>query len=148
MSKSRRLSKRQITVIEELFSGETDEQGVLEKHGINSSTFAKWMRDEMFRRAFEERAAAAWRQSRTILAKYAPLAAAKLVELASKGRGETTRKACLDIISVGRDDQKRKGRGIEGGGDSGDADREEVMEFTERTASRLLAVLAEEGPAK
>jgi hypothetical protein len=94
-----RLSKKQVAVIEDLFAGELDEAAVLDKHKISRNRYNKWLADECFVEAFAERIARAYRQSQLIIARYAPLAAAKLVQLTGSDSAETARKACLDIIS-------------------------------------------------
>jgi len=99
MGKRKQLTKRQLAVIEDLFAGELDEQAVLDKHKISRNVYNKWLADECFAEQFNECIARAYRQSELIIARYAPLAAAKLVQLTESDKEETARKACLDIIS-------------------------------------------------
>jgi hypothetical protein len=99
MQKSKKLNKRQLAVLDDLFTGEPDEQAVLDKHAVSRQRYEQWLAQEQFAEQFERRIDRAYRQSRTILARYAPVAAAKLVELTSSAEEETARKACLDIIS-------------------------------------------------
>lgn len=82
----------------------------------------------------------AQRQSRLIIASYAPVAAAKLVALATNSKEETARKVCLDIIGFesGRAEQNQtQPEFCPAGPDAG-------SELTPETASRLLAVLAKD----
>jgi len=95
----KRLSKKQLAVIEDLFAGELDEQAVLEKHRVSRNLYNRWLTDDRFIEQFNERIARAYRQSELIIARYAPLAAAKLVQLTECEKEETARKACLDILS-------------------------------------------------
>ena len=95
-----RLSKRQLAVIEDLFAGELDEAAVLDKHKVSRNRYNEWLADEGFVAAFAERIGRPYRQSQLIIARYAPLAAAKLVQLTESDSAETARKACLDIISM------------------------------------------------
>ena len=97
MSRANTLAKKQ-RVIDDLFNGNGDEQAVLQKHRISTRVFNKWLADDDFREMFDQRIEAAYRQSRLIIARYAPLAAAKLLELTESEKEETARKACLDII--------------------------------------------------
>jgi len=81
MSKTTKLTKRQRAVLEDLFLGELDEQEALDKHKVSRALYERWLADERFATEFEERIVHSYRQSRVILARYAPLAAAKLVGL-------------------------------------------------------------------
>ena len=75
------------------------------------------------------------RQSQYIIGKYAPIAAAKLVQLTESEKDETSRKACLDVIML-----QSNSKSIE-------SDETESAEQTEQLsgeqASRILAALAE-----
>jgi hypothetical protein len=75
-----------------------------------------------------------------LIAKYSLLAAAKLVQLIESEREETSRRACLDIISLPNIRAKRGGKAQKG-------DLKSVKQpktLPPRTARRLLAALAEE----
>ena len=100
MAGKKQLSKRQRAVLDDLFGGESDEQSVLEKHKISRHIYNKWQAEEQFSSEFERRVTALNRQSELIIARYAPLAAAKLVQLTESEKEETARKACLDIITL------------------------------------------------
>jgi hypothetical protein len=141
MGSKKHLSKRQLAVIEDLFNGELDEQTVLDKHGISRNLYRKWLADEGFANEFDRKIASAYRQSEFIIARYAPLAAAKLVELTESESQETARKACLDIISLPQAAAKKNK------GPSEAEPAEEEPELSDETVSKLLAVLAEEGKA-
>ncbi len=93
------LTKRQLAVIDELFDGD-DEQAVLDKYKVSRRLYNKWLADDAFTGEFDRRIDAAFRQSAVLIARYAPLAAAKLVQLTESDKEETARKACLDIISM------------------------------------------------
>ena len=143
MERKRCLSQKQLDVLDDLFNSELDEQGVLDKHRVRRSTYEKWVTDELFAERFERYADSARRRGELLLARYSYLAAAKLVELTAKGRGETVRRACLNIIcqskvSAEREKARKGGASVEaeGGG--------EEEELSPETASRLLAALAEE----
>jgi hypothetical protein len=156
MGKASKLSKLQQAVIEDMFSGECNEQAVLDKHGVGRSLFNKWMADAQFAQQFEEQIASAYRQSEIILARYAPLAAAKLVQLTESENQETARKACLDIIEREYRRQNTEWRKPSLTGDR----RQNIddvagtgneptgqLQISDETASRILAVLAEASSA-
>ena len=136
----RGLRKKQLAVIEEMFTGELDEAAILAKHDVSRVVYNKWQNDERFTEEFDRRIISAHRQGEVLIARYATLAAAKLIRLIESDKEEVARRACLDIISrvkaggekmqaavKGKNGAERKKRAING-----------------RTASRLLKVLAEE----
>ena len=43
MSKSKRLDKRQTKVLDELFTGELDEQEILKKHNVSRNVYNRWL---------------------------------------------------------------------------------------------------------
>ena len=98
MAKGKRLSKKQLSVIGDLFTGQLDEQAILDKHKVSRAVFVKWQMERRFVEEFNRRIAALNRQGELIIARYAPLAAAKLVGLTESQSQETARKACIDII--------------------------------------------------
>jgi len=126
-----------------LFSGEIGEQAVLDKYNVSRHLYNKWLLDDAFAEQFDKRIAASYRQSAAMIARYAPLAAAKLVHLTESDKPETARKACLDIISM------HSPGGILAGPAAVQIDNptsitSEPPQLSAQTAGRLLAVLAEE----
>ncbi len=99
MSATKRLSRRQRAVIDDLFNSAMPEQDVLDKHQVGAALYRRWLSDQRFREQFDWRIAQAYREARLILARYAPLAAMKLVHLTNCEKEETARKACLDIVA-------------------------------------------------
>lgn len=140
MAGKKQLSKKQLAVMEDLFSGELDEQAVLNKHKVRRSIYNRWLADGDFVEEFDRRIASAHRQSAALIARYAPLAAAKLVQLTESDKGETARKACMDIISL----PVLLDRRTAPPGEPQTAETQRPQQITEQTASRLLAALAEE----
>jgi len=138
MAKRKQLSKRQLAVIKDMFSGELDEQSVLDKHKVSRNVYNKWLADECFAEQFSERIASAHRQSAALIAKYAPLAAAKLVQLTESENQETARKACLDIISRPALAAKR----TEQSSETQAANTQQAQQLPPQTVSKLLAALA------
>ncbi len=133
---STKLTARQRAVIEDLFAGELDEQKILEKHKISRRLYDKWLTDVNFTQEFDRRLKLASRQSQLIIARYAAIAAAKLVQLTESQNSETARKACLDVINYLR--PSAPGEPI----DESPATSDEP-DLPPELASRLLAALAE-----
>lgn len=134
MSKVKPVTKRQRAVIEDLFAGEASERQVLDRHKVSRRMYEKWQADEGFLREFELRLQSQRRQSEMIIARYATVAAAKLVQLTESQNAETARKACLDIINLLRPNAEPK---------PGEQTEDESAELPPELASRLLKVLAE-----
>jgi hypothetical protein len=128
------LDEKQMAVIEDMFACELDEQGILDKHKLSRREYIGWLGDENFRRELLHRMEIAMLLSEVFLAKYAVTAAVKLVQLTSCEKEETARKACLDIITLPYLAAQKTAPPAE----------EEPMKFSDETASRLLALLAEE----
>jgi len=131
------LTKKQLAVIDEMFAGETDIDAILAKHHVTRSQYNKWLGDENFKAEFTRRIEWLNLQSQALIARYASLAAAKLVALTDSEKEETRRKACLDIISLPRLTAQKQG----------DAARDDDIAPAENLhpeiASRLLEVLAQ-----
>jgi hypothetical protein len=128
------ITKKQRAVIEDLFAGEASEQQVLDKHKVGRRVYEKWQTDDFFLREFELRLQRERRQSEMIIARYATVAAAKLVQLTESTNPETARKACLDIINLLRPNAGLK--------PSEEPDAEEMPVLPPELASKLLAALA------
>lgn len=128
------LTEKQIRVIEDLFESGGDEAGVLQKHNISHKLWQKWLADKDFSDGIKSRFESAKRASLILMAKYTSLAAAKLVQLCDSRNQETSRKACLDILTLRI-----------GGKETADAEQAEAPEAIDAaTASKILGVLAEE----
>ncbi|MGD0597691.1 MAG: hypothetical protein ABSA64_09270 [Sedimentisphaerales bacterium] len=134
MSNNNKITKKQRDVIDDLFAGELEEQQVFEKHRINKRLYDKWLTEENFAGEFDRRIKSAHRHGELIIARFANVAAAKLVQLTESENQETSRKACLDVINYLRqkaepvpDDQP---------------EAEKLPDLPPELASRLLAVLA------
>jgi hypothetical protein len=141
MYKSRQTIKKQLAVIEDLFTAELGEQEVLEKHGVKPSLYQKWLADEEFMQHFERRLAQAYHSSRVLLARHALAAADRLIQLTKCDQNETARKACLDIIFP----QSPNMAGHTSSHDTQDAseDARPTPTLSPETASRILAILAD-----
>jgi len=100
MSESKKLTRRQAAVIEDLFTSDLKEPEILEKHSVKRHEYARWLADEHFTEQLEQRMAHAHRQARIVLARHTSKAADRLIALTTCEREETARKACLDIIAL------------------------------------------------
>lgn len=140
MAQRKKLSKKQLSVMDNMFTGELDEQAVLEQHKVSRNVYSRWLADGLFVSEFDRRIMSAHRQSAALIARYAPLAAAKLVHLTESEKEETARKACLDIISL----QALLDKRIAQPSQSQTTETQPQQQITEQTASRLLAALAQE----
>lgn len=136
--KRKQLRKKQLDVINDLFESGLDESAVLAKHNVSMLIYRKWLADEPFASELSFRIESAKRQSELVIAKYAHLAAVKLVQLTESEKEETARKACLDIISLPF--SKKKGAVKE----QSKQDEQDSEQIPQETASRLLAALANE----
>jgi len=143
MAKTKHLSKRQLDVIEDLFVGELTEQDVLDKYKVGRHLYSKWLTDERFAEHLDRRIAASYRRSAAYIARCAPLAAAKLVELTESDKTETARKACLDIISMQSTGQNSAGTPA-APIDNPALAKDESSQLSAETAGKILSILAEE----
>ncbi|MGA1980473.1 MAG: hypothetical protein ABSG99_07950 [Sedimentisphaerales bacterium] len=146
MAKRKYLTQRQLTVLDDLFNSDLDEQGVLDKHKVRRSIYERWLADEVFAERFNRYVNSIRRRSELLMAKYSCLAAAKLVELTTSDKAETARRACLDIICQQKiAAEKNDGRGMKDEGrEDGVENQQSNIAFSPETASRLLAAMAEE----
>ncbi|MBW8038609.1 MAG: hypothetical protein FVQ85_01270 [Planctomycetes bacterium] len=140
MAQRKKLSKKQLSVMDNMFTGELDEQAVLDRHKVSRNVYSRWLADGLFVTEFDRRIMSAHRQSAALIARYAPLAAAKLVHLTESEKEETARKACLDIISL----QALLDKRIAQPSQSQTTETQPQQQLTEQAASRLLAALAQE----
>ena len=140
MARRKYLNKKQLTILDDLFNSDLDEQAVLDKHKVRRSTYDRWLADKLFAERFKQYVNAQKRRSELLMAKYSCLAAAKLVELAASDKAETARKACLDIISL----PKLAGDNNPKPAESQPTAQPQAQPLSPQTARRLLAALAEE----
>jgi hypothetical protein len=132
-----RLTSKQLAVIDEMFAGETDIDAVLTRHNVSRRQHNKWLADENFKAEFTRRIEWLNLQSQAMIARYASLAAAKLVALTDCEKEDVRRKACLDIISLPKLSEKNASL------ECADGDITPPETLHPETVSRLLEVLAE-----
>ncbi len=142
------LTKKQLKIIDEWVKSGGDEIEISTKYGISYRQWVKWLNNKSFSREIAGRIELARRRSQLLMAKYIPLAAAKLVELCGSDKEETRRKACLDVLAY-KDEpvcspncspDSLSGRTHRS---APDADKEKTPLDT-KTATKILAALAGE----
>ena len=138
MAKAKALSVKQLAVIDDLFEGK-QEQAILEKHKLSRKLYDKWLADEVFTARLDSRIQWEYRKSAFKLARNAPDAASKLMELTKSKQSETARKACLDIITM--QTARLAGTPAVPGDNPTPPDS---PQFSPETAGKILAVLAEQ----
>jgi len=153
MKKMKRLSVRQLAFLGDLFGGKLDEQQTLKKHRVSRRLYNKWLTDPAFAEQFDRQIAGVYRQSELLIAHSATKALEELMKLitmekSQKGKkiekGETARKACLDIIKMHLS-PRQAGRPKSLAKKAAPfPEPPELPQLSPKTASKLLAVLAEE----
>lgn len=104
---SKKLNKKQLSVLDDLFGSDLGENQILEKHSVSRYQLNKWQIDEAYIIEFDKRIEQLNRSSRLLIAKYSTLAAAKLIALTESENQETARKACLDIIGLLKNENQK-----------------------------------------
>jgi hypothetical protein len=131
MAKGKCLTKLQKEVINDLFSGEKDEQEVLSSRNVGGVTFERWFNNPRF--VLEIKRRVQW--SELMLLRNKALASKQLAKLikSKSTSGETARKACLDILKMSGVVDKSVV----------DADKEKpTEEMAPELAGRVLAAMA------
>ncbi len=99
MRKNTGLTKKQLDVIDDLFTSEQNENATLQKHKVSRALFNKWLADENFITVFDNRMSIAFKLNAARIAGNVSKAVENLIIL-SKGNTDISRKACLDIIAL------------------------------------------------
>jgi hypothetical protein len=139
MAKRKHLNKKQLAVIDDLFTDELDKQTVLDKYGVDRNVYNKWLTDEIFQAELARRIPGAHLAGEALIARYCLVAVAKLVQLTDSENQETARKACLDIISLPKVSAKSEQTDRRQKSDEGQPER-----LSTEMTSRILSALADE----
>lgn len=131
-------NKRQLAVLDDLFSSDLSAEQVLEKHRVTKSLYSRWQSDDSYIAELDRRIELLGRNSRLLIAKYSSIAAAKLIALTDSANQETARKACLDIISLLKDENQKTRP------DSADPQPATLPNINPALAEKLLAIIAEQ----
>ena len=97
---ARRLSAKQLRVIDDLIAEQTDESEVLTKHKVEAHQFAQWLADDVFMEQFRERVDFAKLRREAISERALSVAMKKLIERANSDDAEDSRPACIDIMNA------------------------------------------------
>jgi len=98
--KTQKLSKRQINVLNAMFSGDLTLNDILKSCRVSQITYYEWLSDSFFMAAFDKRIDSAKAVLTSTLAAYSQAALLSLVNLTRSEKTETARKACLDIVKL------------------------------------------------
>ena len=98
------LSKRQKLVIEDILKNGLTEYEVLEKHKISPCRYRKWLENDLFLRELKAYSEAAARQKTFALLHQQSKVIKRLAKIIDEEKGETLRKACLDLLKLRYDD--------------------------------------------
>lgn len=137
MKKQKQLTEKQINLLNDLFESGKSEIEVLKEHRISAYVYRRWLNEnQLFADEFTFRIQAGKRQCERLIASYAPAAAAKLIELTQGEKEETTRKACLDIISLPLELSRQTKKPS--------PPKPTTEDISEKLASRILKALADD----
>ncbi len=128
------LTKEQLEIIDSLFELGGDETAVLQKHNITRTVLQDWLKDKDFSEKIVERLKSSKLHSEILLSKYASFAASKLIQLCQSENQETSRKACLDILNLHKEQLLKT---------DPNQPAELLPNIDPTTASKILAALAE-----
>ncbi len=98
--KTKKLSKRQMRVLDGMFTGDLELNEILKKCRVSQITYYEWLNDPFFMSAFDKRIDSARVVLTSTLAAYSQSALLSLVNLTRSEKTETARKACLDIVKL------------------------------------------------
>lgn len=136
------LSKKHLKIIEEWINNGGDEVEISMKYGISYKQWVKWLSDKSFSDEINGRIEMAKRRSQLLMAKYLPLATAKLIELCNSDNNEISRKACLNIVELEADLKRVNNNSTQLEPD------EPEGHIEPETASKILAILADSRKTK
>ena len=103
--KTKKLSSRQINVLDGLFTGELTLNEILKSCRVSQITYSDWLSDPFFMSAFDKRIDSGRAVLTSTLSAYSQAALLALVNLTRSEKTETARKACLDIVKLVQDEK-------------------------------------------
>jgi hypothetical protein len=136
MPTEHKLSPRQHRLIDDLFDASLDTSQALAKNNVNAKLYHKWLADERFAAEFDRKIDWLNRHSDALIAKFTSLAAARLIELVNSEKDEIARKACIDILTMPRPNDKAS----QANSDSQTIDA--APDISDSQASAILNILA------
>lgn len=129
-------TKKQIKIIKKWINNESDEKELCKKYKISYKKWSTWINSKYVKDEIKGRVEAAKKSSELLMARYLPLATAKLIEQCNSENNETSRKACIQIISL-----FSKDTAID---ETKELENASEVEIEPEMASKILAVMAEE----
>ncbi len=139
--KTQKLSKRQINVLNGLFSGDLTLNDILKSCRVSQITYYDWLSDSFFMAAFDKRIDSARAVLTSTLAAYSQAALLSLVNLTRSEKTETARKACLDIVKLVQEEKDEQDAKFEIPNVPRQAIGKEVL--SPEQSSSILSALAE-----
>lgn len=103
--KTKKISPRQMRVLDGMFAGDLELNEILKKCRVSQITYYNWLGDSIFISAFDKRIESARAVLISTLAAYSQAALLNLVNLTRSEKTETARKACLDIVKLVQDEK-------------------------------------------
>ncbi|MBN1846899.1 MAG: helix-turn-helix domain-containing protein [Sedimentisphaerales bacterium] len=92
------LTKQQQQVARALYEGTLTNEEICERFGVSRRRLQRWLSREEFLAEMQQLQQQSIQETRSILARYGPAAAWKLVELLQADKPEVVRRAALDLI--------------------------------------------------
>ncbi|MCE5339520.1 MAG: hypothetical protein LLF92_00130 [Planctomycetaceae bacterium] len=130
------ITKKHTKIIDEWVQNEVDETELIQKYRISFKKLSKLLNYKQTKDEIDGRLEVAKKRSQLLIAKYLPVATAKLIELCNSDNNETSRKACMDLIK--EELQEKFAEPI-----TQTEAQEPAPKIDNETASTILAVLAE-----
>ena len=127
--KSPGLSPKQKLFLKDFTGGKCEMSKLLKRHKVRLAVYQRWMSDMLFVEEMNARLESSRQNSQILLTQSAPAAAETLAKLA-QSKGETGRKACLDILKLSGQDGKDETIGAP------------EVEVSDEQAGKILEIMA------
>lgn len=125
------LTGKQREVARAVYEGQLSEDELSERFGITVRQLQRWSASEAFEQELDRLCRGTERETRLIINRYGPIAAAKLVTLLDSDKDDTARRTALDLV-----DRCLNRQPVGEEGDQSDA------EVSDDQARRMLLTLA------
>jgi len=126
------LTKKQQEVARAVYQGRLTQEELSERFGITTRLLQKWLRTEAFNEELARLCESAERDTRFIINRYGPIAAAKLVTLLDSEKDDTARRTALDMVD----------RCLNARPTDSDENEQTEAEVSDEQARRMLLTLA------